>query len=263
MDATPRKFPAMFSSTATYSCLVVCGKSISCRPLCIASSRGCSSESARLYWIQEVIYFLFRDVETSHLRYQRTPFGYMCDPRYIDEDGSLCLINVPSAQHKQIIREYQSWGGIWCLNGNTPVNDGIVQEFQLLVQISGGLCFVHDGYNWGRKSSPIFLASRYSRSFSIFRTALVCELVHTHIKVHPDGWTVEGLFSLYLEQSKFKKERTFTVQDARGAEDTLKIRTTRNSNGSGKWRELELVWTSMRLKRTRGSRAEGRCHRGL
>jgi len=83
------------------------------------------------------------------------------------------------------------------------LEDGMVRDFQLLVQMSGGLYFVHED-SWGEETSPIFMALRFSRYFLIFRAVLekigidIRELVRNRMKEHSNGWTEERLLSLYF-----------------------------------------------------------------
>jgi hypothetical protein len=97
------------------------------------------------------------------------------------------------------------------LDGARSLTDSMFRDFQLLVQMSGGLCFVHqEYYRSSEETCPIFLAMRYSYYFSIFRTALektgidISELVRTQIELHPNGWTEERLLSLFLDQTRLE-----------------------------------------------------------
>jgi hypothetical protein len=86
------------------------------------------------------------------------------------------------------------------------LQDVAIRDLRMLVEISGGLSFVHEGFD-GRETSPIFMAMEYSCSFISFRIALniididICELVRAQIDIHPDGWTLERLLSLALDQT--------------------------------------------------------------
>jgi hypothetical protein len=93
-----------------------------------------------------------------------------------------------------------------------PQEDGVIRNFQLLVQISGGLCFVHEDI-WGKETSPIFTALRFSRSFFPFRAVLekididIRELIRNQIEEHSNGWAEERLLSLYLDQTIAERRR--------------------------------------------------------
>jgi hypothetical protein len=86
------------------------------------------------------------------------------------------------------------------------LQDVAIRDLRMLVEISGGLSFVHRP-SYGRETSPIFMAMEYTCSFISFRIALnmididICELVHAQIDIHPDGWTLERLLSLALDQT--------------------------------------------------------------
>jgi hypothetical protein len=89
----------------------------------------------------------------------------------------------------------------------------MIRDFQLLIDMSGGLCFVHvvDGTV---ETSPILEAMRYSTSFSMFRAALVKigidirDSVHEQIELQPNGWTTERLLSLCLDDTAVERKRT-------------------------------------------------------
>jgi hypothetical protein len=84
----------------------------------------------------------------------------------------------------------------------------------MLVHKSGGLSFVQD-YD-GCDTAPIFEALCHSWSFSWFRVALntigidICEVARAQIEAYPDGWTLERLLALCLDQTKVRV-RKFSV----------------------------------------------------
>jgi hypothetical protein len=82
-----------------------------------------------------------------------------------------------------------------------------IKNFQMLVEKSGGLNFIHEDFN-GTPTSPLFAAMPFSCSFSSFRVALqkvdldIRELIRFQIETYPDGWTLERLLSLSLDSAK-------------------------------------------------------------
>jgi len=95
----------------------------------------------------------------------------------------------------------------WISNpsGFRSLKEGMVRNFQLLVQMSGGLCFVHED-DLDEETSPILMAVCFSKSFTIFRAVLeeigidIREVIRNQIEVYPNGWTEERLLSLYLDR---------------------------------------------------------------
>lgn len=83
----------------------------------------------------------------------------------------------------------------------------MIKNFQMLVEKSGGLNFIHEDVN-GTPTSPLFAAMPFSCSFSSFRVALqkvdldIRELIRFQIETCPDGWTLERLLSLSLDSAK-------------------------------------------------------------
>lgn len=82
-----------------------------------------------------------------------------------------------------------------------------IKNFQMLVEKSGGLNFIHEDVN-GTPTSPLFAAMPFSCSFSSFRVALqkvdldIRELIRFQIETYPNGWTLENLLSLSLDSVK-------------------------------------------------------------
>jgi hypothetical protein len=76
-----------------------------------------------------------------------------------------------------------------------------IRDFRVLVEMSGGLTFIHE-YPCGTSTSPLFAAMHLSSTFSCFRLALqkvdidIRELIRFQIEMYPDGWTLERLLSL-------------------------------------------------------------------
>jgi hypothetical protein len=107
-----------------------------------------------------------------------------------------------------LLRWISTLGSRW----SRSQEDGLTRDFQLLVQISGGLCFVHEDI-WGEETSPIFMALRFSRSFFPFRAVLekididIRELIRNQIEEHSNGWAEERLLSLYLDQTIAERRR--------------------------------------------------------
>lgn len=77
----------------------------------------------------------------------------------------------------------------------------------MLVETARGLNFVREDY-WGEETSPIFMAMRYSGSLSSSRQALhdlginIRELLRVEVETNADGWTLERLSSLWLDETK-------------------------------------------------------------
>ena len=84
-----------------------------------------------------------------------------------------------------------------------PLNDNMVKDFQLLVDNSGGICFLKPYY--GIPNSPISVAMRQPFTFSKLRVALerssydIGDIVRTEIETFSNGWTVERMLPLFTE----------------------------------------------------------------
>jgi hypothetical protein len=88
-----------------------------------------------------------------------------------------------------------------------PWQTASIRDFQMLVEMSGGLNFIHKDVD-GTPRSPLFAAMPFSYSFSSFLFAVqkvdldIRELIRFQIETYPDGWTLENLLSLSLDSAK-------------------------------------------------------------
>jgi hypothetical protein len=92
---------------------------------------------------------------------------------------------------------------IYDMAGDIPYSERRLQEFELLVQYSGGLCFLKDYF--GTLYSPLSAAMRCGQSLLTFRMAMsplsldLHEAIRAETELRASSWTDVTLLDLFAE----------------------------------------------------------------